>query len=169
MAELSLWLDSYDDIYSDFDSRHYSRRRISEDFIDELRNAFKFRTEKTDDLVLLLPQPVRQEELENAISVSLKEQVQKRLNIFKSKSAALYKKGILLLIVGIVLLLISSFIIYKSYQSYWFVMLRVILEPAGWFMIWNGLESLFYQLKDMKRELSFYKILGELKIHFKTE
>ena len=169
MAELSLWLDSYDDIYSDFDSRHYSKRRISEDFIDELRNALNFRTEKTSDLILLLPQPVRREDLEIAISASLKEQMHKRLNIFKTKSAALSKKGILLLFVGTLLLVISSFIVYKSFQSYWFVVLRVILEPAGWFMIWNGLESLFYQLKDMKRELSFYETLGELKIHFKTE
>lgn len=29
MIEINLWLDSYDDMYSDFDSRQYEKRRIS--------------------------------------------------------------------------------------------------------------------------------------------
>ena len=44
MANLELWLDSYNDIYSDFDSRHYSKRRISEDFIQELRLGLKHKS-----------------------------------------------------------------------------------------------------------------------------
>jgi hypothetical protein len=55
MAELSLWLDYYDDVYADFDSRHYGKRRISDDFLFELRNALKYREERVNDLFLLLP------------------------------------------------------------------------------------------------------------------
>jgi len=47
MAELSLWLDSYDDIYSDFDARTLLKRRVSEDFIHELGIAFRRREENT--------------------------------------------------------------------------------------------------------------------------
>ena len=53
--EISLWLDSYDDIYSDFDSRHYLKRRISKDFIDELEASLKYRTGRVENLILLLP------------------------------------------------------------------------------------------------------------------
>lgn len=30
MTEINLWLDSYDDMYSDFDSRQFEKRIISE-------------------------------------------------------------------------------------------------------------------------------------------
>ena len=50
-SELSIWLDSYDDIYSDFDSRQYLKRRVSEDFLYELKNAFRYKKEKINDLV----------------------------------------------------------------------------------------------------------------------
>ena len=55
MKELELWLDSYDDIYSDFDSRHYLKRRISEDFLHELRTEMKYNEQHASDMVLLLP------------------------------------------------------------------------------------------------------------------
>jgi len=58
-------LDYYDDIYSDFDSRHYLKRRISEDFLFELRNALKYKRERVLDLLLLLPEQVRAKRLHN--------------------------------------------------------------------------------------------------------
>ena len=61
MAELNLWLDSYDDIYSDFDSRDYLKWRISEDFLYELRTEMKYNEHHTGDMVLLLPQQQRDE------------------------------------------------------------------------------------------------------------
>jgi len=73
MSELSLWLDYYDDIYSDFDSRHYLRRRISEDFLHELRMAKKYKKERATDLLLLLPQDKREDESEKIIISSLKD------------------------------------------------------------------------------------------------
>ena len=51
MAELNLWLDSYDDIYSDFDSSHYLKRRISEDFLYELRTEMKYNEHYSGDMV----------------------------------------------------------------------------------------------------------------------
>ena len=39
MADISLWLDDYDDLFSDFDSRNYLKRRVSEDFLEELKSV----------------------------------------------------------------------------------------------------------------------------------
>ncbi len=65
MTELSLWLDEYADIYSDFDSRHYSKRRISTDFLNELKTALKYKDEKSDTLVLILPKEKRDNKKRN--------------------------------------------------------------------------------------------------------
>jgi hypothetical protein len=71
MAELNLWIDSYDDIYSDFDSRHFLKRRISEDFLFELRTEIKYKEGHAGDMVLLLPQERRDESAEKIIANSL--------------------------------------------------------------------------------------------------
>ena len=36
-AKIFLWLDDFDDIFSDFDPRPYSARELSDDFLDEVR------------------------------------------------------------------------------------------------------------------------------------
>ena len=40
LAEVSLWLDDFNDIYSDFDSRHFLKRRISDDSEGPARMIF---------------------------------------------------------------------------------------------------------------------------------
>lgn len=37
MSEISIWLDNYDDIFSDFDPRPYSQRSLSDDFLAEAK------------------------------------------------------------------------------------------------------------------------------------
>jgi hypothetical protein len=34
--DLSLWLDDYNDIYPEFDSRNYFKRRVLNDFVSEM-------------------------------------------------------------------------------------------------------------------------------------
>lgn len=38
-AEISIWLDSYNDIFSDFDSRPISLRSLSDDFITQVKKT----------------------------------------------------------------------------------------------------------------------------------
>src|SRR6185503_3874740 len=114
MPELSLWLDSYDDIYSDFDSRHYLKRRISEDFIDELRMSLKYRTDKPDRLLLLLPAQLRNAEIEKEILSSIKEQLKDRLQISDEKRKRTWLQGLKLLITGMILMAADAFIVYKA-------------------------------------------------------
>ncbi len=40
-ARLSIWLDIYDDIFSDFDSRPFHERALSDDFIHEAKKMAK--------------------------------------------------------------------------------------------------------------------------------
>src|SRR6476660_7906590 len=70
--DLGLWLQDYDDIYSDFDSRNYLKRRVSADFINELRISLKNKNEKVNDLLLLVPQDKRDSSKEQKITRNLK-------------------------------------------------------------------------------------------------
>jgi hypothetical protein len=168
MAELSLWLDYYDDIYSDFDSRNYQKRRVSEDFLHELRNALKYRKERVHDLVLLLPVEKRDEPNETAIMESLKSFFNAQFQAHLDNCRKKYKRGIFLGIAGILIMIFNSFISFKSSQSLPLVALRVLMEPAGWFLLWVSFDFLFYDWNDLKKEREFFRELSEMKIHFRS-
>jgi len=167
MAALSLWLDSYDDIYSDFDSRHYLKRRISEDFIDELKASLKYRTEHHDALLLLLPAHLRNQEIEKEIAVSIREQMNSRLQALNDKLNAIRRRGIFMLLLGVLFMVTDAIIVYRAYTAYFIIVLRIIMEPAGWFLIWNGLDFLIYNYRATKKEIFFYKTITQLSLHFK--
>ena len=92
--DLSLWLDDYDDIYSDFDSRNYLKRRVSSDFINELRISLKNKNEKINDLVILLPQGKRDTSTEQKITRNLKNYFNRQLYLNTEKYNKDLKRGI---------------------------------------------------------------------------
>lgn len=79
ISEVSLWLDSYDDIFSDFDPRPYSQRALSDDFLEEAKKAVK--EKKTGELELRLLVPHSQRDLEKEIIIKrrLREYFKKKL------------------------------------------------------------------------------------------
>lgn len=40
-TEISIWVDTYDDVFSDFDSRPYDNRELSDDFLTEVRKMVR--------------------------------------------------------------------------------------------------------------------------------
>ncbi|MGE5106323.1 MAG: hypothetical protein ACM3H8_02170 [Sphingobacteriales bacterium] len=168
MIEINLWLDSYDDIYSDFDSRHYLKRRISEDFLHELRTEMKYKEHHTGELVLLLPPETRNESSEKIIANSLTDFFISQFRFHQDKCRRKLNKGILLLVTGIIIMSLNSWLSYHSEVSYPIYGLKVLLEPAGWFLLWAALEFLFYDYTELKKERNFYRELSEMHIHFKA-
>ena len=168
MAELSLWLDNYDDIYSDFDSRHYLKRRVSEDFLYELKNALRYKEERITDLLLMLPKEKRNETNEKIIVESLKKFFSFQLIAYTDKCIHKFNSGIGFAITGILIMVLNSFIGFKDSHFLLLVTLRIILEPAGWFLLWAAFDFLFYDWKEMRKERKFFQELSEMNIHFRS-
>jgi len=167
MAALELWLDDYSDIYSDFDSRLYTKRRVSEDFVEELKRAFAHRDEFTTDLVLRIPVEKRDQSQEPFITESLYTFFKKRRSayelMFNKKRAGSW----LMLLAGILVMGAGSVVTFTIEHSVISQVLRVILEPGGWFFVWTGMDSLFYDLKGIKKEKKFYTDMATLHWHFR--
>lgn len=168
MAELNLWLDLYDDIYSDFDSRHYKKRRISEDFLHELHIEMKYKEYQASDMVLLLPQECRNEPTEKIIIESLTDFFTAQFHLHQDKCRKKLNKGIMLFASGVIIMLLNSWVSYRSIESFSIIALKVLLEPAGWFLMWAALDFLFYDFIELKKERNFYKKFSEMNIQFKS-
>jgi hypothetical protein len=168
MNEVKLWLDSYNDIYSNFDSRHYLKRRISEDFLDELRNELKNEQLNKGNIILLLPQQERDEPSEKIIANSIITHFNKQYNFHKNKCQYKLNKGILLFISGFIIMLLNAWFSFHYKESFTSIFLRILLEPAGWFLLWAAFDFLFYDYAKLKTIRNFYKQLSKAKVFFKA-
>lgn len=167
-TEISLWLDSYDDIYSDFDSRNYLKRRVSEDLTDELKAALRYNDEPINQLVLSVPSDLRQIEYEEGIARNIKEQFEKNFERLNAIDKRTISKGVWCLVGGMILMGLNSIIVFSLKTTYLTILLRVVLEPAGWFFFWTGLDLLLNYYKNARRETLIYKKMKHLQIHFKN-
>ncbi|MFA6059162.1 MAG: hypothetical protein WC756_13240 [Taibaiella sp.] len=168
MITSSFWLDDYNDIYSDFDSRHYQLRRISEDFLHELRMDMRYQQEPIEELTLLVPEPKREEATEAVISNSLKKFFQTQYQLCRGKCRRKLNTSILLGTIGIVIMMLDATAIFLGIRSLATTLLSTIMEPASWFLLWTSVDYLIYDWNNLRKERHFYKKLSEANIAFKT-
>lgn len=164
-AKISLWLDDYDNLFSDFDPRSFSHRELSDDFLNE---AMKFTTEAEFGkiiLIFLIPTSKRNITLEKVVKVRMHNEFQKRLNHLAKEKKKMRRKGYSLGLFGVLLMIMATVV--ASYgQGIFFKILLVILEPAGWFTAWYGLDHIFYFSQEEKRKFEFYHKLSEAEFKF---
>lgn len=167
MSEISIWLDSYDDIFSDFDPRQYSQRSLSDDFLSETKKASRDKAGKLE-LRLLIPEAQRDSKNEAIIKKRLHEHFNKHSNLLKVEIKSTRNKSIIAAFLGILMMLAATYI--GSIKSGTFItrFLFVLLEPAGWFSVWFALERIFYTAETKKPELSFYEKMSKCEIIFSS-
>lgn len=169
-GNISLVLDSYDDLFSDFDPRHYSERMLSDDFLSEVKRATRDK-EGVVELRLLVPMAKRKAHEEFLIKRRLKEYFRKHLKEEEKTISKIKREGLSWFFIGSFILVLSTFLYeYKlEVSSYWgFLMdfLFIITQPAGWFTLWEGLGKIFIVSREESPNYNFYKKLSEANIYF---
>src|SRR3990172_5046468 len=96
LRAISLWLDNYDDVFSDFDPRPFSDRAISVDFLVEAKKMFRENSKGTFELRFLVPSAVRNSGEEAIVSSRLKRYFKALEHEEKKKIAQETRLGFLL-------------------------------------------------------------------------
>lgn len=164
-GNISLILESYNDMFSDFDPRGYSERNLSEDFIDECKRAVRDKKEGVE-LRLLVPIKKRQ------VSEELK--IKKRLKAYFHKNFKEKKKeidhdrsvGLFWVFLGTLIMIAGTFIYRLEGDSFFLSLLFVVIEPAGWFTFWEGLHQVFLDYKVKMPVYNFYRKLSSIEVNF---
>lgn len=164
--EISIWIDSYNDLFSDFDPMPYSERTLSDDFIIQVKKMVRKKEEKLSKLNLLLIEQVRSKQDEATIAKRLHEHFQVMAGQLGDDIRKTNKRGFILTTSGIICMIVASYISFVGSEQYVTHMLRVLFEPAGWFMVWAGLDKFVYDSKKTKMELLFYLKMVEAKVEF---
>lgn len=165
-ARVKLWLDSYDDLFSDFDPRPYSKRTLSDDFISQAKKVTREESGKEFTLQLLLPEAVRNERDEEMIAQRLPLYFQRNYDLLAGEQRKTRWKAIKLIVFGIVLMVIGGYISYQGSENFTVHLLLIIFEPAGWFLFWSGLDILLELSGKINKDLHFFFDMARTKIIF---
>lgn len=165
-SEIGLWIDTYDDIFSDFDPREYSERALSQDFLEEAKRASRDKREGIQ-LVFLAPKQIRDSKTEIIVKKRLKEHFKKHSGEFKKEKMRIIREGIFFFMLGIIFMVAATFLIVGSNTSFPITLLSVFLEPGGWFLFWQGLDLIIFRAREQAPELEFYKKMSKAEIIFK--
>lgn len=165
-GNISLILDSYDDIFSDFDPRPFQERTLSADFLFECKRAVIDRIEDSDsfELRLMVPKEFRNPKSEKEITERLLQHFHRHHRLVKEERRRIQKMGWKWVAVGISFIFLAVVTLDK--EDILSKLLVVIFEPAGWFSIWTGFEKVFSPVLDKEENYDFYNKTGNIKVTF---
>lgn len=166
-SEVGITLDSYEDIFSDFDPRPYSAKGLSEDFLFEARRAAISKYPNKISLIMMLPKAKRNSKQEVVIKKRLKDYFRERYNFSMKEKRRVVKEGIIFTVIGIILMVAVSYVYFIfNKETVLASFLTILLEPASWFLFWEGLDLLIFDSKKEKPDLEFYREMAGADISF---
>jgi hypothetical protein len=165
-ARLSIWLDTYDDIFSDFDPRGYEERALSDDFVNEARKMVKEKPDGEVELKLLLPMAARDINSEKIIIKRMHRHFSQFAEHSTKEMNDIRRKGYLMCIIGFIVMIVAANLVTISNKTFYINALQIILEPAGWFFVWTGFDHLFENARKRKPEIIFNQKMAKSEIIF---
>jgi hypothetical protein len=161
---IPLLLNSYEDIFSDFDPRPYSQKALSGDFLLECKKASLDKKGKVR-IRLFLPKHKRDSLKETTIKKRLKDHFNKHLRQKKKEIRKIKLNGLFWFLFGSLMIVLAT--IFLNYKGFFlFNLLITLLLPAGWFFMWEGLGKIFIVSKDRMPDYLFYKKMAGSEISF---
>jgi len=166
MSEIALWLDTYDDIFSDFDPRPFIQRALSIDFLDEIKRASREKVSGQIELKFLVPRNQRSIETDLQIKKRLKEHFKKHHEQLKIEKNKVVRTGILVASLGFFNMFLAVILHSLLGEILLTTILTTLLEPSGWFMMFYGLDRVFYGGQSKKPDIEFYGKMSNADISF---
>jgi hypothetical protein len=164
-GNVALILDSYDDIFSDFDPRQYHEKAISDDFLHECEKAVKDKEEQFE-ITFMVPKNKRSIQDESRIKKRLKHHFFHRFHEKEKEIKTLKREGWSWFALGTIFILATTYIYEK--QGFFFNLLEIVLTPAGWFTFWEGLAKIFITAREKKPKHEFYKKMTQSILKFES-
>ena len=168
IQDISIAIDSWDDVFSDFDPSPLEQRILSEDFLLELKKRYRETQRGNFIITIYAPLFLKDEASERIISKRLKQYFKFRhLEIQKDINEA-RRKGVIFIIVGMFFLSNLTMITYfKMLTSLVIDLLSIIVMPLGWFCVWEGFSRIIEPSPLLKQDSELFGKLSRAAFKFK--
>lgn len=163
--DIPLILDSYQDLFSDFDPRPYSEKALSEDFLFECKKASAEKNGRIH-LKLFLPKSKRNSLDEIKIKKRLREHFHKHFLEKKREVDKIKLNGFTWFLSGCFIMILTAIFLNDDGGNFLFNLLISLAHPAGWFFLWEGLSKILITSKEHRPYYLFYKKMSNAIISF---
>jgi len=166
--KINIALDTYNDLFSDFDISAFQNRSISLDFKEELESHYLDENLKQLKIIFSIPKKQRNVKNEKIIIKRLKQffiskqqNYSKRINLRK-------QKGFNLIIMGFFFITLTF--IFELFFTDWLPLyFSNIIMILGWFGIWNGFEKVVEVPPEFLTKKNMYISFSKAEIIFIDE
>ncbi|MEI8348955.1 MAG: hypothetical protein WCI77_02280 [Candidatus Omnitrophota bacterium] len=168
LREIGVVIDTWDDVFSDFDPRPLSERTVSEDFLDELKKRYK--ETRAGDFIITIYAPIslKDEESEKMVTHRLKKHFHQKFLQKKKVVNFIRIRGLVFVLVGICSLTFLTLATYFKFLSDLAIQIAgIFLMPLGWFGFWEGLSKLVDTSPVVVRDEKLFGKLSKAVYHFK--
>jgi hypothetical protein len=166
--EISIWIDKYDDVFSEFDSRPFSERALSDDFLREVRKMASEKQTNEIKLKFHILDDQRNSDSEAIIINNLTKHFSHIAEALKSEKRETLRTGYMLLGAGFLMIIFLFFVTTLTAKSAYLNGISLMLEPVGWFMTWTGLDHVFQISNKNKSSLDFNSKMAIAEITFSS-
>jgi hypothetical protein len=108
-GNIGLVLDSYEDIFSDFDPRPYSVKQLSDDFLSECKKASVDKNKELE-LRFLIPKNKRNSNHEYEIRKRLRNHFQKHFKEKEKEIRQIKRNGLIWFILGAIVMVAATYL-----------------------------------------------------------
>jgi len=170
LKEISIILDVWDDIFSDFDPRPLDERALSQDFINELKKRYR-ETSKGDLLIsFFAPKSLKDDRSEKMVTLRLRKHFKDRAMQKKRDMWNMRSRGAVFVLAGIsslcAITLLAFFNVVPELAG---KLLESLFVPLGWFGVWEGFSQIVNASPLFANEEKLYRQLSTAEYHFHYE
>lgn len=163
---ITLVLEGYHDIFSDFDPRPFNERALSDDFLLECRRAALDKEEHGLEIILSVPKTIRNSSDESKIKQRMREHFHNHYLRQEKEMKSIKKEGIGWVLVGAALLAGILYGLVNTENSI-LKAFFTILEVPSWFLMWEGMNRILIESRKNEPEFRFYHKMANSQIIFK--
>ncbi len=169
ISSIVIALDDYNDIFSDFDMSPYQHRLLSDDFLKEIQKRYMESKKGDIEVKLSLPEKLRDPKLEGIIKKRIREYF--NLQVKETDSAIKKRRitGMVYLVIGFFLLAVEYQLAEPGFAETLPRALGILLLPAGWFSMWNGLDLLIQIPEKIAEQRKLYTKFAKADYVFVSE
>jgi len=167
---VNIALDTYDDIFSDFDPSPYSTRLLSDDFLKEVQKRYTERQRGEFEIRFTIPAAQRNQKTEALIRKRIKDYFHQVLKNSEYELKKKRRRGLAYVALGFALLATQMYLSTHNGDSSFLVkLLEILLVPAGWYGMFEGIGNLLETPPSLESQQKFYKKMKDANYIFMSE
>ncbi|MFH0732970.1 MAG: hypothetical protein V2A72_08680 [Candidatus Omnitrophota bacterium] len=166
--EISVAIDRWDDIFSDFDPSPIEHRTLSEDFIYELKKRHRESKSGRFIITIYAPKSLHDEATEKMVINRLKQYFHFRALQEKKQLRGVRITGFVFVACGISSLALLTILTYsKKFTDLTIELIGIVFMPLGWFGLWEGFSRIVDSSPLLRQDENLFIRLSKASYQFK--